>query len=371
MVVVLQASRLNVLASLGLGDFIAYWSAGRVNALGENPYSWEVLLPLQQDLGWPESFPNMMYYPPWTLALVMPFGVLPFSLSRLLWLVLHLGLVVGCTDWLWRYYGAPPKYRLWAWVLALAFVPTLIVLRMGQIGPLLLLGIVAFLYLEKRSLDWWAGAVLVLPAIKPQLVYLFGLALLLWAVDRRRWRVLLGGVLALLAAVGIAMLTNPQVLNQYRYALTNPPSGNITPTIGAFLRLAFGEDQTWLQFVPTGIGLIWFPFYWLRHRRTWAWEEQAPVLLLVSFLTTSYGAWVFDLVILLVPMLQTAVWAFSRGERRVVHLALSCYLAINGVALAMNLGEASYPAFIWMTPALFLSYLALRRRCRLGFPAWR
>src|SRR5262249_52311159 len=235
------------------------------------------------------------------------------------------------------------------------------------IGPLLLVGIVAFLYLEKRGLDGWAGVALLLPAVKPQLVYLFGLAVLIWAVDRRRWRILLGGSLALLAAVGIAMLANPEVLSQYRYALANPPSGNVTPTFGALLRLAFGEDQTWLQFVPTAIGLIWFPFYWLRHRKTWTWEAQAPMLLLVSFLTTSYGAWVFDLVILVVPMLQAAVWALSNREGRLAHLALGCYLAIDGVALAMNLGEASYPAFIWMTPAIFLSYLALRRvRLRLG-----
>jgi hypothetical protein len=297
----------------------------------------------------------------------MPFGLLPFGVSRLVWLVLHLGLFVTCADLLWRYYGGPAKDRWWAWVLALAFVPTLIVLRMGQIGPLLLLGIVAFLYLERRGLDWWAGAALLLPAIKPQLVYLFGLAVLIWAVDRRRWRILLGGSLALLAAVGTAMLANPQVLSEYRYALANPPSGNVTPTFGALLRLAFGEDQTWLQFVPTVIGLIWFPFYWLSHRKTWAWEAQAPMLLLVSFLTTSYGAWVFDLVILLVPMLQAAVWAFSSRERRLVLAALGCYLAINGVALAMNLGEASYPAFIWMAPAIFLSYVALGRwRLRVG-----
>jgi hypothetical protein len=179
--------------------------------------------------------------------------------------------------------------------------------------------------------------------------------------------VLGGGGLALLAAVGIAMLANPQVLSQYRYALANPPSGNITPTFGAFLRLAFGEERTWLQFVPTAIGLIWFPVYWLSHRRTWTWEFQVPMLLLVSFLTTSYGAWVFDLVILLVPILQAAVWACSDRERRLVQLALGCYVAINGAALAMNLGEASYPAFVWMTPAIFVSYLALRRM-RLGAP---
>lgn len=360
-VLILQADRLTDPSLLGLADYIAYWSAGRLNVTGENPYSPATLLELQHGLGWPEDFPNMMYYPPWTLPLVMPFGALPYGLSRLLWLILHLALTVGCVDRIWKYYGGSDRHRLLVWVFALSFVPTLIVLRMGQIGPLLLLGIVGFLEFEKRGKDLLAGAILMLPAIKPQLVYLFGLAVLLWAVDRRRWRILLGGGLTALAALAVAAAFNPQVLSQYRYALANPPSVNITPTIGAFLRLGLGEDRTWLQFLPTLGGMLWFPFFWMKHRRTWNWADQAPLLLLVSFLTTSYGAWVFDLVVLLLPLVQMAAWTASSADRRFVMLAASGYLLLDGVALAMNLAGATYPAFIWMTPALLLSYLGLRQ----------
>ncbi len=358
-----QAGRVNdVAAALGLADYIAYWSAGHQNAHGENPYSPEALLALQRGLGWPDDFPNMMYYPPWTLPLVMPFGVLPYAASRLAWLVLHLGLVLLAADRIWCYYGGAERYRIVAWALALCFVPTLIVLRMGQIGPLLLIGVVGFLECERRGWDWLAGAALVLPAVKPQLVYLFGLAVLLWAVDRRRWRMLLGGVLTALAALGIAAAFNPHVLMQYRYALANPPSANVTPTVGALLRLAFGAEHTWLQFLPTVAGTIWFPFHWLRHRRTWSWGEQAPMLLFASFLTTAYGAWVFDLVVLLLPLLQAAVWVVADAKRRAAALAAASFLVIDGVALAMNLLGVTYPAFIWMAPALFAVYLVLKAR---------
>jgi hypothetical protein len=356
-----QAVQLNLAQTLGLADYVAYWAAGRLNALGGNPYSWDDLLALQQPLGWPESYPNMMYYPPWTLALVMPFGILPYGLSRFVWLIGHLALVAFCADRIWQYYGGPAKYRWCGLILTLSFVPTLIVLRMGQIGPILLLGIVGFLYFERRGQDWLAGAALLLPAIKPHLVYLFGCAALIWALDRRRWRVLAGGLGSILAAAALAFAWNPHVLQQYRFALANPPSVNVTPTLGGILRLAFGGEQVWLQYLPTALGLLWFGWYWRRHRLTWSWPDQAPVLLLVSFLTSSYGAWVFDLVVLMVPMLQIAVWVLSQPDRRLGRIALASFVLIDGLALVMNLCGATYPMFIWMTPAILACYLTFRR----------
>jgi hypothetical protein len=344
---------------LGLGDFIAYWSAGRQLASGENPYDWRALLALQQPLGWSEDFPNMMYYPPWALPFVLPFGALPFGVARLAWFVGNVVAVIGCAELIWRYYGGSGTTRWIAWGIALSFVPTLIALKMGQISPLLLLGIIGFLHLEKRGLDFLAGAVLLLPAIKPQLVYLFGLAVLIWAIDRRRWRILIGGVTALASAMVLALLFDPRVLDEYRYALANPPSGNITPTLGAMLRLAFGENMTWLQYVPTVAGVIWFGFFWATRRDDWNWSAAAPVLVLMSFLTTAYGAWVFDLVVLLLPVLQLAVWAIN--DRNLGRTALLLFSLINGACLAMNLAEASYPAFIWVTPAMLACYLGLSR----------
>jgi hypothetical protein len=359
-----QLRHVNIVEALGLADYVAYWAAGRLMVSGENPYSWDDLLRLQHELGWPETYPNMMYYPPWTLPLVMLLGAPPYGLSRCLWLPIGLGLIGFCTDRIWRFYRGPVSYRWVAWSVAFSFIPTLVVLRMGQIGPVLLVGIVGFLYFQERRRDWLAGAALLLPAIKPQLVYLFGVAVLAWAADQRRWRILGGGVLAFLGAVGLALLWNPHVLDQYRVALANPPVVNVTPTIGGLLRLTFGGEHVWLQYPPTILGMLWFCFYWRKHRHTWSWAEQAPLLVLVSFLTTAYGAWIFDLVVLLLPLLQASAWVASRADSRLTRIALGIFLAINGVALAMNLAEVTYPAFIWMTPAILVGYLVLRRQVR-------
>jgi hypothetical protein len=361
----LRAGSLMNISALGLGDYIAYWSAGRLNAWGQNPYSPEDLLPVQQAEGWPEEWPNIMYYPPWALPLVMPLGLLPFSISRLLWLLVEVVVVIYCADRTWRYYNGPISRRWLAWLLALIFVPTLIALRMGQMSPFLLLGIVGFLEAERRGLDWLAGAFLLLAAVKPQLLYLFGIGVLVWSADRRRWRVVAGGLVAGAVALLIALLCNPHVLEQYRFALSHPPSGNITPTAGALLRLAFGHDLVWLQFVPTAIGLGWFPAYYARYRNNWRWDRQAPLLLLVSFLTSSYGSWVFDLPVLLIPVLAVSLQVWQSGRRDVATFAVTGFLLCDAVALALNLTGATYLSFIWMTPALLIAYLMLRARAHV------
>jgi len=317
----------------------------------------------------------MMWNPPWTLTFVMPFGILPARLSQLLWLAANLALILLCADWTWRFYGGSREQRWLAWGLGLTFLPTIFVLQSGQIGPAILLGLIAFLHFHERKQSWLAGAVLVLVAIKPHLAYLLWVAVLVWSVDRRRWSILVGGGLTGLIALFIPLACNPSVWSQYREALAHhPPEQWISPTPGAFLRLLFGAEHFWLQFVPTLAGLVWFALYWGRHRRTWDWPEHLPLLLLVSFATASYGAWPFDLVVLLLPVIQAAVWVVTARYRVVLRFGLAAYFSINGLALALNLFRFESLWFVWMTPAILACYLLLRglpnRVARVAAPPW-
>jgi hypothetical protein len=355
------------LSALGLGDYIAYWSAGRVLAEGGNPYSPDDLRVVQRAQGWEDDWPNIMYYPPWALALVLPFGLLPFWVSRFFWLVTGLGIIIWCTDRAWMYFGGQEQKRLIAWLIALSFMPTLMVLRIGQIAPWLLLGAIGFLEAERRRADWLAGIAFALTTIKPHLMFLFGLAVLLWCIAERRWKVLAGGILTAVLATALASWRDPNVLVHYQqFAVSHPPFGNVTPTIGGMLRVGFGEQQIWLQFVPTAIALLWFPFHWRRERHNWRWQEQASLLILISFVATAYGAWPFDLVVLLIPVIQ-AVVRLSRKGSMAAMAAVAAYVLIDGTALFLNVAGARYPAFIWMTPAIWLFYwLATRPRRQLS-----
>lgn len=348
-------------------DFVEYWAAGRLNAHSDNPYDPTKLFHLEKEAGRTnlplDAAGNetavMMWNPPWTLTVVMPLGLLDARLGQLLWLLLNLVIILFCADWTWRYYQGPTIYRWLSWALALTFAPSLIVLRAGQIGPLILMGIVGFLHYERKSQLYLAGAACVLIAIKPHLVFLFWIALALWAIERRRWSVLIGGVMTGLIATAIPILCNPSVGQQYWEAMTqHPPEEWVSLTIGSILRLLFGEDRFWLQAVPAIPALIWFGFHWRKHHQTWNWGEQMPLLMLVSFLTTFYGAWPFDLVILLLPVIQAASWAVSEPRMRLP--ALVIYLGIDLLSLALNLAGVTSIWFIWMTPALLAGYLSLR-----------
>jgi hypothetical protein len=123
----------------------------------------------------------------------------------------------------------------------------------------------------------------------------------------------------------------------------------------------FGAERFDLQFAPTLIGLAWLAVYaWQARRREWDWPDRMPMLLLVSFVTASYGAWPFDLVILLPAVLHVAAGLAAGGERTRTTAAIAIWVAINGAALAMNLLHCTSEMFVWMAPSLLAGYVVLR-----------
>ena len=114
-----------------LEDFVEYWSAGRLNAAGANPYDPAAVMREQVAIGWTDPEPIMMYNPPWTLALAMPIGAVEFRLARSIWLPLELFLTLWCASRLWRLYGGAPERVTRAWFVALLWTPTMLALASG------------------------------------------------------------------------------------------------------------------------------------------------------------------------------------------------------------------------------------------------
>jgi hypothetical protein len=339
-------------------DFAQFWAAGRLNLSGLNPYDpGQVQSVKEQIAGEAERKPQVVtifYSPPWAILLSMPFALLAFLPSRLVWLGLNIILLLLSARILWQLYGGSERTRWMSWLVVFTFGPTYLVLAQGQITPLVLLGIVGFLFFIYRvKNDWLAGLCVFLISLKPQLLYLFWFALVLWIIENRRWKIIVGILLSILAALSASLIPNPQLVTQYIEAFVYfSPKEWITPTIGAMLRLVFGQEKFWLQFISPVIGLLWFAWYWRRHRARWDWIAEMPILIFISLITTSY-AWTYDHILIIVALVPAWIALIEYGNRRYTALFLSLLLLINLVYTILHRFFAD-EYFIWLAPVLLI-----------------
>jgi hypothetical protein len=119
------------------------------------------------------------------------------------------------------------------------------------------------------------------------------------------------------------------------------------------------RDNFRLQFLAMIPGLFWFAPWYYCNRARWDWKEQMPLLLLMSVLTTAYGGWPFDLVLLLVPVIQIAA-RLPGADRPPRVAAVAVHLGIGLVAVVQVARGVEYFWFIWMCPAVLAAYVGLR-----------
>jgi hypothetical protein len=352
------------LAPLPLKDFVEYWSAGDVFLGGGNPYDPEALnSSLTKALGEERTSTTMMWNPPWTLPLTAPFALLPLRLAHLLWVAVQLTLVLVSANLLWRAYGGGNEPGAWFRATVLLFPPTVFLLVYGQIGALCLFGVAGFLFFMDRDRPIFAGLCVALTAIKPHLLFAFGLYLVLEALVSRRDRIaMLSGALAVAAIAGAAWQINPHVYADYFAALTAPPgtSGFVSvqdwrlPLGSYWLRMSVAPEQFWVQFLPAAIVIAATFVFWRRAPGRRDWLRVAPALVLASLLAAPYGGWLFDLVLLLVPIVHVVLGLSAEAGRRVL-------AAITGVNIFVLVGMPAIGAlaleqYVWFTPVVAVAY---------------
>ncbi len=337
-------------------DFTEYWSASRLLLKGENPYSIEAMWRIQSALpDWPYDHPVKLYNPPWVLSLILPLGFLPYGAARLVWLIFSTGVILLCLDMCWRLFQGPRKRRWVGWVMGFSFLPTLGCLDLGQISFLVLLGITAFMTLMEKKKWFLAGCAAFLVAVKPQLLVLVWLVLFLWVIKSRRWMVLAGAATAGLGMIIPTLLINPMIFSQYlAFTQSNPPYYFEVPTIAFALRLLLDYERIWLQYIPTIIGVGWLVWYWRKHKQSWDWREHLPLVIMVSFVITSF-AWTFDQIVLLPLLVQATAWV-GRNFRNHWWIA-GLYFLVHTAGLAQYLIIGTIPFwYLWQAPVLLLVY---------------
>jgi hypothetical protein len=330
-----------------LKDFVEYWTAAHLFLSRQNPYSIAAMMALQKPLGWAEPLPLMFLDPPWVLPFILPFAFPgSYQLAWSIWILAiaaslvfssRILLNIYCEDVRVPEISDTPFLR---GLFIFSFYPVLLCLRFAKTTPLLLLGLAGFIWFHRRNKLIAAGLSFSLVALKPNLVYLVLLALVL----TRSWKVILSSGSVVTALSCITLLMDHGIFSEYFQFIHSPYMALYPSALGWVLRLPFSVISTsWMQWVPTFGGLVWFGSYWRRHRDNWSWKEQMPVLMTASLLTTSYAR-LYDQALLAIPI----VYLFGRYVRALGFIArkyVAIYTVVNFglIAGAMVTSPFAYP----------------------------
>lgn len=223
--------------SSGGNDFFSRWAGAYLYfTKGWDPYGAETSLWIQNAIyghaAGPNQDPSLFAYPFYTIFLIAPFGIIAnYDLARAAWMV-TLQVVMLATLWLCLRYSKwkPSPLALGALVLwTLAFYPTARSIILGQVGVVVFaLTMVVFWLLFRaepsRGGDIWAGAMLAITTVKPQMQFLIIPFLILWAVRERRWVFIGASAISMVALVGLSSLLMPAWIGEWVQQVFNYPA---------------------------------------------------------------------------------------------------------------------------------------------------
>ncbi|MBX7143378.1 MAG: glycosyltransferase 87 family protein [Oligoflexia bacterium] len=284
---------------IGSFDFIQYWSSARVFLSGDNPYDPTVLGIAQAVVpGHPPEVVRM-WNPPWSLSLLLPFGLLPFHISVALLaaftitvtvFALHLSLPVADSLFSRR------ALTMLAFVLSMPALKES--LGWGQISAWTLLGYLGFECLydqQSKRGRYLAGCLLSLTSIKPHLLYLLYLALFIDALKCRRCETLAGLATGFVALNLVPILWNYQLYRWYILAFQDPPTYWRTSTLAGVLGALAAAPSAVTCFLPSFITAVVLSFGGLLGDLD---VKKARWLVPLSLISAPYG-WSYDQVLLL------------------------------------------------------------------------
>ena len=262
-------------------DFISYWAAGRLLVNGQNPYDFQAVKTLELEAGRDPNQPLlMMRNPPVAFFLAMPLGLAGPKTSLIVWLLFLMAPLTTSILLIWRLNGKPESLLH---LTGFLFAPALACLMAGQFGIVILFGMVLFLYLHQQH-PFMAGAALSLCTLKPHYFGPFAVALLLWFVTRKSYRIPAGFCVAVVAICAFAYARDAHAWGQYAQMMHAGGALNeVIPQLSAQLRLltllarfgsslcpkpapAFGRPGTSSPGVPFGTGWTtdWCCCWWGR-----------------------------------------------------------------------------------------------------------
>ena len=304
---------------------------------------------MEEAEGLDSTQPKISFSPPVALDLALPLGMVNATTGYLLWML----LLAGCTAlsiWILGILFGRQASQLH--IYCYLFPPLMACFLVGQLGIFLLLSIVLFFY-WRETRPFLAGAALLPYAMKPHLLVVFAVALILWVVTRRSYRILAGFALILFINCALTLWMDRQIWSQYAQTVHRMAIQNVyVPTLSQSLRCLIDRNAVWIQLLPEIAGCLWALWYFRTRRARWSWLDQGLIVLLVSVAVAPY-AWFTDEALLLPALLA--------GLYRAVELKRSLWPLILIVAVAhieiFNIAKINSPSYLWTVTAYLLWYL--------------
>ena len=316
-----------------LPDFLSRWTAGRLVLDGRaaDLYDPVVQSALQQDLG--SSALSWFVSPPYVAALLAPLAALPYAAAAVVWTLATLALLWFAVRSLVALHPAFRALDGWRGLLLAASCHAVLELvGAGQDTALVLAAFAVGARLLAAGRDPWAGIVLSLTLVKPQLAWLVPVALLV----RGAWRALMGFVAGGAVLLGLSLVvTGPQSWLRWVEAVSSPLYR--TEVVGG-QTAKNGTVQGLVEHLVPGSGwpatALWAAAFValavvaVRHRHRLA-DVPLPVLLVTAVPLTTVlmtpHAMVYDLVV----VLPAVVWLVAeRPSPRVRGLAAVGYVLL-------------------------------------------
>ena len=342
-------------------DFHCFWVAGRIVATGGDPYDARQYVPelvtVPPSPEWAlHRCGQRLSYPPWTGIALAPFGALPLPAAATLWASLAAMAGVLGASWTWQLAGRRGSSWPLVALLVVATEPFARNFAEGQFGTFVL----ALTAGAARSLlshkDGAAGLYTGALAVKPHTAAGFAAAVLLFAILRRRWRVVGTSAAVAVGLAGLTQLLRPGWLFEF-FAGATELSGSIDDR-ATIWNLA----GSWPQAV-LAIALLLALVVLLTRRRA---ASEADILgLAVAFgLVVTPYAWSHDYIVLAIPWSMTI--ANARPLRPFSRYLLTMFIAIVAAPVLWFLphvatvrGTESLSVIVPMITAVLLA-LAIR-----------
>jgi len=214
-----------------VADFFIEWKGTQVALEGGNPYSDETTRQIQLGskgrLVDPGEDQLAFVYPYWRIFFSIPIAGLSYQWASAIWLGFILTLYVGALFLTGRAIGWRPTSAQASsgYYLALIFAfPAFSSLMLGQSALLVAALLGGVYYCLKVGASGWAGSLLALATVKPQLTLVLIPLLFLRALWRRDWRFILGFFITLAVLAVISFIMYPAWFSEFVAVASRYPS---------------------------------------------------------------------------------------------------------------------------------------------------